>query len=329
MLGLPVLDVAIGMAFLYLLFALMCTTLNEILAGAFDKRAKMLKEGVRNLVGSDLADTLYQHPAIASLAMPRKDGAVRPSYIPGDRFAQALADHITGASPVDDMAAVKSGVATLPPLAAKQVKILLERSSDPDDFHKKIAEWYEQTMDRVGGWYKRYIQKQTYVLAAILVLCLNLDSVHLVQRLWSDSALRSTVLEAAKTRVQASGGTEQLPLVEYTEGDKPDSGHPVHTGTATLTDSEKELLSSLTGWKPEWTALCAQRQLRGNSASLSWAGDVVAKHILGWVLTVLAVSLGAPFWFDTLNRFMNLRNAGRAPDEPRSKANKTGEVKNS
>jgi len=32
------------------------------------------------------------------------------------------------------------------------------------------------------------------------------------------------------------------------------------------------------------------------------------------------VSLGAPFWFDTLNRFMNIRNAGRAPDEPRDKS---------
>jgi hypothetical protein len=34
-----------------------------------------------------------------------------------------------------------------------------------------------------------------------------------------------------------------------TEGNKPDVGEPVQTGTASLTDSEKQLLSSLGGWK--------------------------------------------------------------------------------
>jgi hypothetical protein len=36
---------------------------------------------------------------------------------------------------------------------------------------------------------------------------------------------------------------------------------------------------------------------------------------VGWALTTVAVSLGAPFWFDTLNRFMNLRSSGKSPDE--------------
>ena len=43
-------------------------------------------------------------------------------------------------------------------------------------------------------------------------------------------------------------------------------------------------------------------------------------HALGWLVTILAIALGAPFWFDTLNKVMNLRHAGRATDEPRSKA---------
>jgi hypothetical protein len=37
--------------------------------------------------------------------------------------------------------------------------------------------------------------------------------------------------------------------------------------------------------------------------------------LLGWLLTALAASLGAPFWFDTLSRFVNIRNAGRPPGE--------------
>jgi hypothetical protein len=37
--------------------------------------------------------------------------------------------------------------------------------------------------------------------------------------------------------------------------------------------------------------------------------------MLGWILTILAVSLGAPFWFDMLNRVVAIRSAGKAPEE--------------
>jgi hypothetical protein len=39
------------------------------------------------------------------------------------------------------------------------------------------------------------------------------------------------------------------------------------------------------------------------------------QHLLGWLITVLAISLGAPFWFDMLNRIVAIRSAGRAPEE--------------
>jgi hypothetical protein len=35
---------------------------------------------------------------------------------------------------------------------------------------------------------------------------------------------------------------------------------------------------------------------------------------------VLAISMGAPFWFDTLSKFVNLRGAGIPPGETRKSA---------
>ena len=35
---------------------------------------------------------------------------------------------------------------------------------------------------------------------------------------------------------------------------------------------------------------------------------LLATHWLGWLLTAFAVSFGAPFWFDLLNRFMVVRS---------------------
>ena len=37
--------------------------------------------------------------------------------------------------------------------------------------------------------------------------------------------------------------------------------------------------------------------------------------VMGLLLTAGAASLGAPFWFDMLNRFMSIRSAGKAPEE--------------
>ncbi len=61
-------------------------------------------------------------------------------------------------------------------------------------------------------------------------------------------------------------------------------------------------------------------QLQQLGIPLGWksrpsnAGDWWNK-LAGLALTAFAVSLGAPFWFDLLNRFMNIRAGGKSPEE--------------
>lgn len=42
---------------------------------------------------------------------------------------------------------------------------------------------------------------------------------------------------------------------------------------------------------------------------------LLQQHCIGWLLTALAATLGAPFWFDTLNRIISIRATGKAPEE--------------
>ncbi|RPH79952.1 MAG: hypothetical protein EHM80_06530 [Nitrospiraceae bacterium] len=42
-----------------------------------------------------------------------------------------------------------------------------------------------------------------------------------------------------------------------------------------------------------------------------------ALKIIGLLLTAIAVSLGAPFWFDVLNKLINIRSAGKQPERAR------------
>jgi hypothetical protein len=318
----PILDVVVGLGFLYLLFALACTALNEVIASAFSRRAKVMRQGVEQLFGdAKLTDDLYRHPSIVSLSSPGRKALKGPSYISADRFAAALSDLLTGDRPLSDPQALKAGIDALPPAPKRQLTMLLDAAKgDPDAFRSRVAEWFSEGMDRVGGWYKRGVQRQTYAMAILVVLVLNLDSVQLINRLWADSGFRAAAVEQARARVQATGVAE-LPVMEYTGGDSPDAGEPVLTGMASLTDSETRLLSSLRGWADDRSRLTADLVVKGDSLGVrsAWLAGAAVTHLPGWIVTILAIGLGAPFWFDLLNRFMNLRNAGRASDEPRSK----------
>jgi hypothetical protein len=55
----------------------------------------------------------------------------------------------------------------------------------------------------------------------------------------------------------------------------------------------------------------------GNFLDPTVVVPLAVPHLLGWILTVAAISFGAPFWFDTLKRFLNIRSAGRSPEEGR------------
>src|SRR6202035_3243101 len=104
----------------------------------------------------------------------------------------------------------------------------------------------------------------------------NADTINIARRLWVDPTVRSTVVEQAKQRAQIG---------------LPPSGN-------NLNADESAVLGTMLGWTRD--------SVPGDSAA--WL-----ERILGWIFTAIAVSLGAPFWFDSLNRFVNLRNAGNTP----------------
>src|SRR5438132_817626 len=69
----PALDVAIGLAFLYFVLALVCSTLNETVAGAFKWRAQELEKAIwQILVSPDAEDQFYSHPLIQAAIDQRR-----------------------------------------------------------------------------------------------------------------------------------------------------------------------------------------------------------------------------------------------------------------
>ena len=118
------------------------------------------------------------------------------------------------------------------------------------------------------------------------------------------------MVESARARAEKSRPEALLPLVEYPDASQPTASEPRNVPQdQALTGDEKAQLAALTGWTRERQEFADWRA--GKPAPPPWR--LIARHLLGWLLTAIALSMGAPFWFDTLNRFMNIRNAGRVP----------------
>jgi hypothetical protein len=145
---------------------------------------------------------------------------------------------------------------------------------------ENLEHWFNDAMDRVAGWYKRWTQLISFFVAALVVVIGNVDTIKLADRLIRDNALRASVVTAATGAVQHPEATKNV----LDEANK--LGLPV-------------------GWSID------PEKLKTGSL-LQEPFGLVAKAF-GLFISILAISMGAPFWFDTLSKFVNIRSAGKPP----------------
>ncbi len=311
--GSTVLDVATGLIFVYLLLAIICTSLNEWIAGILGLRAKNLEQGIKQLldqqpggpahVGTDwLIGEFYKHPLVTGM---KKNGN-HPSYIPARTFATTLMDILSDPKVPLTYASLEAGINGLPDGDVKKALLSLMRTAGTTlaEAQKNIETWFDDTMDRVSGWYKRKIQLITAIVALLLAFSTNADTIRIVSTLWHNPELRAEGIKLAEQRAEAaknaaSEAGANAPTAEVTY---PDPSDPLNPKIKPVTEKERTFLTQMIGWEtaPKFTNL-----------------EVVdlLLMLLGWVITGIAVSLGAPFWFDILNKFINIRGSGKAPSE--------------
>lgn len=304
----PIIDVAIGLIFFYVVLSLICSAIQELVASVLGLRSKNLARGIHNLLGDDYANQLYSHPLIKQLAKHRQ----KPSYVRPTIFAAALLDVVGRPKNEDDTAALSSGQvrAALKEMDRSEpvrgVLLALARSSEEsvDEMKEAVADWYDEAMDRVGGWYKRRVKWILLIIAAVVTVAVNADTLRIAEQLWYDDALRAAVVEAAEEyadkppqgREGQAGGTGESGDQGDEEGNgetaaEDEDGDPV--APPDLDKLKSDLATFPIGY-PEGFNLCC----------------VKPRMIIGWLLTIGAISLGAPFWFDLLGKVAHLRGSG-------------------
>ena len=288
MLGSAILDTAIGAAFVFLLLSLIASAAREAIEVWMRSRAGHLEAGIRGLLNQGgvkgLAEDFYQHPLVASLYDPAK-AKDRPSYIPARNFALALLDMAARGRGLKDQKAavatsttisldsVRQGVQAIQNVAVQRAILTAVDSAEGSlgTAQRNLEEWYDSTMDRVSGAYKRQTQKLLLLLGFGLAASANVDAIAVVRHLYRDGAVREVVVQQATSFVAQSA--DSAPSI------------------AALQERIDSLPLPL-GWAA-----------RSRPVGFEWI-----TMLLGWGVTALAVSLGAPFWFDLLNKFMVIRS---------------------
>jgi hypothetical protein len=296
MFGSNIFDIAIGLVFVFLLLSLVCSAANELLELMLKKRAGDLERGIAELIGTPIKDSpflkaLYDHGLINSLYRGNYVSTPwwkLPSYIPARNFALALKDVYDG----------KAGSISIPDNVKSAMDALTaEAGEDAKKLQDGVENWYNASMDRVSGWYKRRTQIFIFIMGVIAAIAVNADCIEISKRLSSDASLRQSVVALAEATAKndPTKGDQKKPVEEIRDNIKTLDGLGLPIGWPTENKDE--------GW-----------QERAEAA--------VTAHWLGWILTALAVSLGAPFWFDMLNKIIVVRSTVKPHEKSKEETSK-------
>jgi hypothetical protein len=305
MFGSEILDVAIGVGLVFLMMSFLATAIREAIESVVKARAVYLERGIRQLLddidGNGVAQAFYEHPLIFSLFQGDYDpqsrrflGRALPSYVPARNFADTLIDlairgpvkseyAIMQTEVTPTVAALRANVGRLrsPQLIRAVLTAMDHAGNDMNVVRQNLQTWFDSGMDRVSGQYKRHTHFWLFVIGVVLSAGLNVNAIAITNHLARNKAVREALVARASLVTRDSLYVKKL-------------------SDSTFGRAEANRVSN------ELNALDLPIGLENYNRPRN-AGDWV-RTIGGILITAFAVTLGAPFWFDALNKMMVIRS---------------------
>ncbi len=317
-----VIDITVSLTFIYLVLSLVAAEIQEIFATIFEWRAKHLKESIAHLLGEEnsageLTQKLYSNPLIQCLNQKAKSRAksTGPSYISAPIFAVALLDLLEeiGSDNQNTIEQIIINIKTSGlPIGLQNSLIALAKRARSEKqqtekqiqkLQQEIATWFDKSMERASGVYKRNAKGIAAIISLVLAISANVDTIHIVSTLSKDRELRSAI-DRVTEQVFISN-PDAISCLNLAE-DRLDRANCL-TPIKSSIDLVFEDFSPLPiGWNFSHPG---KKQLNPfNLTNLS-------KIIIGWLISAIAISMGAPFWFGVLNKVINIRYTGAKPSD--------------
>lgn len=334
----PILDLIILLAFTYFMGSLLLSTINESIAnGLFRLRQNGLKNAMELLFLKPEWKTFVQKQFIKSphIQSLMRDAKKYPAYIPANNFILTVIQMLGSKDYVQGKLQETIANATLPE-DFKQVlqDIAAKADNKLEGFEKGLTQFYNDAMDRAGGWYKKRIRLILLLLGFGMSAALNLDTIKIADdalnnkqqlketvdkivanlaniQVNKDSLTTTFTIKGADGKVLVSQKSSLDTVVDRTAKSKNTKASVESFHTIQLMYENTSSLSlGYKGWAD------AQTQWTGNSWAIFFerAGSFL-KKLLGVLITAFALQLGSNYWFDMLNKAVNIRAVGKKPEE--------------
>jgi len=330
----PIIDLVVGMIFIYFLLSIISSSAVEMILTGFRIRARVLEEWLITIFdktikkpdGSEtsLGQEIMDHCAVTALSKKNKP----PSYIDAKNFASALIERITydptnPKSVAKNLDEIITALNNTTALSIELQRALLSYAYEARDTyvafsHKAVSEveyfryrvehWYDTSMDRVTGTLKtRYAQPLTLMVALLTAVLLNADSIAIAKYLYSSPAFRIQLADQAYKAARDTSYLQRLNQIKTSPGD-----------SVTLAQVKTDIASTLVNVSTAEAALetsiplgWSKNEMMNNAGKLSVLKIFI--KTTGLLATILAIFMGAPFWFDLLNKIANVRGTGPKP----------------
>jgi hypothetical protein len=232
------LEIILSLAGIFLLYSLLATIIQELIAQLLGLRARMLIKSISRMLdevddkmnlwkficlpfraikkffapfdGRSLAEKFYSQPSIQFLGAGRL--FTKPSYFSAETFSSTLLRMLRGEkydgtkSQMDEIKTrLKNKVIKFDEDTHQYLNdLILEANDDLEKFKAKLEDWYTETQERVTGWYKRESQFILFFIGLLFAVVFNIDTIEITNRLSNDDNLRSQMVQIAVSMADSS-----------------------------------------------------------------------------------------------------------------------------
>lgn len=309
-----ILDVAIGLVFVFLLVSLICSQINDKIAEWLRMRAKGLQEGLYKYITgpTSLTEDLYKNALVQSLipedawvtqfleSKPLLKKLIRapknPLGIPPKTFALAMfnllvPNPITGVTTIGELQNAVNNLPPDSPIRGPLLSILATANNNVETVRTNLEAWYDSTMVKTTKLYQAHMWRWALAIGLSIAVVLNVDAVGIGASLWNDSALRASLV--AEANKYAQGTPEKARALDQLNALNLPIGWQVQTAPEAKDWITKLQTVSVT--PADWTPKPGQTPRPIGLWDYVW-------KIIGFLITGLAGAQGAPFWFDVLKK---------------------------
>jgi hypothetical protein len=187
---------------------------------------------------------------------------------------------------------------------------------------KSVERWFDDSMDRVSGVFKRYSLMMALVIGFLVALVLNVDSINLTLYLWREPSVREVLAQKASQFEFPQGEMQTNPEQALLDFRDQFAGLSLPVGWVinqskgiAVSDANCQLFpgnGQAFGIPIIGTDKCVAPPQSNNQSN-------IFLKLIGIFITAMAARQGAPFWFDILKRIVNLRGTGANPAEKEGK----------